>query len=300
MLYLILILLNITPLNKKSRFFCKKVLHFFKTGAILSSFIKKKEGGLFMRSNRFTRSIGEDDHVLTPEEIRAKMHITEDTDRIFMARIYNWMAGGLLISGLTAWKISSLMVEQTSFFYRAPGLFLLLLIMEIVLVGILIAMVEKLSPFWAAVLFCAFALLNGITLAPLFLFYTKASIFSAFFASSGMFFVTSLFGYLTGLDLGRVGSFCIMGVFGLLIATLINLFLNNSLMEMIINYVGIVLFLGLTAWDTQQLRNMTKEYAAGGIDEKTMRKYAVVGALMLYLDFINIFLFLLRLTGKRE
>lgn len=253
-----------------------------------------------MRSNRFTRSIGEDDHVLTPEEIRAKMHITEDTDRIFMARIYNWMAGGLLISGLTAWKISSLMVEQTSFFYRAPGLFLLLLIMEIVLVGILIAMVEKLSPFWAAVLFCAFALLNGITLAPLFLFYTKASIFSAFFASSGMFFVTSLFGYLTGLDLGRVGSFCIMGVFGLLIATLINLFLNNSLMEMIINYVGIVLFLGLTAWDTQQLRNMTKEYAAGGIDEKTMRKYAVVGALMLYLDFINIFLFLLRLTGKRE
>lgn len=253
-----------------------------------------------MKNKHCARSFGDDDNVLTPEEIREKTHITEDSDRIFMARIYNWMAGGLTISGLTAWEISGRIADRTSFFYRSPGVFLLLLLLEIILVGILIVMIRKLSPLWAAVLFCFFALLNGVTLAPLFLFYTKASICSAFFASAGMFFVTSLFGYLTGINLGHLGSFCIMGLFGLIAATLINFFLNSSLLEMIINYVGIVLFLGLTVWDTRQLRMMSREYVANGVSEKEMRKYAVSGALMLYLDFINIFLFLLRLTGKRE
>lgn len=237
---------------------------------------------------------------LTPEEIRENVHISEDGDRVFMARVYNWMAGGLAISGLTAWKISNMMVDQTSFFYRSPGLFLLLLLVEIILVGILTAALQKLSPVAAVVLFCLFALLNGVTLAPLFTFYTKSSIFSAFFASAGMFFVTSLFGYITGINLGRLGAFCIMGLFGLIIATLINWFLNNSLMEIILCYVGIVLFLGLTAWDTQQLRLLAKDCMMKGCDEKEMKKYAVAGALTLYLDFINIFLFFLRLTGKRE
>ena len=247
-----------------------------------------------MKSHRFTDFPEEEEN--TTEQVR----ITEDADRIFMARIYNWMAGGLAITGLTAWKISSLMVDPTSIFNRAPGMFLILLILEIILVGVLTALIQKMSPLLAALLFCVFAVLNGMSLAPLFLFYTTASIASAFFASAGMFFVTSLFGYLTRINLGRAGSFCVIGIFGLIIATLINLFLNNSLMETIICYVGIVLFLGLTAWDTQRLRLMMENLSSDGVSEEDTKKYAVVGALTLYLDFINIFLFLLRLTGKRE
>lgn len=253
-----------------------------------------------MKKHHYHDSLGDHNSVLTPEEVRENVNISEDDDRIFMARVYNWMAGGLAISGLTAWKISSMMVDQTSFFYRSPGVFLILFLLEILLVGILTLAIPKLSPLWAAVLFCLFALLNGMTLAPLFTFYTSSSIFSAFFTSAGMFFVTSLFGYITGMDLGRLGAFCIMGLFGLIIATVVNLFLNNSLMETILNYIGIVLFLGLTAWDTQRLRLLAKECIVNGYGEDVMKKYAVVGALSLYLDFINIFLFLLRLTGKRD
>ena len=247
-----------------------------------------------MKSHRFTDFPEQEEN--TSEQVR----ITEDADRIYMARIYNWMAGGLAITGLTAWKISSLMVDPTSIFNRAPGMFLILLILEIILVGVLTALIQKMSPLLAALLFCLFAVLNGMSLAPLFLFYTSASIASAFFACAGMFFVTSLFGYLTRINLGRAGAFFVMGIFGLIIATLINLFLNNSLMETIICYVGIVLFLGLTAWDTQRLRLMMENLASDGVSEEDTKKYSVVGALTLYLDFINIFLFLLRLTGKRE
>jgi FtsH-binding integral membrane protein len=247
-----------------------------------------------MKSHRYTDFPEKEEN--TSEQVR----ITEDADRIYMARIYNWMAGGLAITGLTAWKISSLMVDPTSIFNRAPGMFLILLILEIILVGVLTALIQKMSPLLAALLFCLFAVLNGMSLAPLFLFYTSASIASAFFACAGMFFVTSLFGYLTRINLGRAGAFCVMGIFGLIIATLINLFLNNSLMETIICYVGIVLFLGLTAWDTQRLRLMMENLASDGVSEEDTKKYSVVGALTLYLDFINIFLFLLRLTGKRE
>lgn len=253
-----------------------------------------------MKKHHYHDSLGDHNSVLTPEEVRENVNISEDGDRIFMARVYNWMAGGLAISGLTAWKISSMMVDQTTFFYRSPGVFLILFLLEILLVGILTVAIPKLSPLWAAVLFCLFAFLNGMTLAPLFTFYTSSSIFSAFFTSAGMFFVTSLFGYITGMDLGRLGAFCIMGLFGLIIATVVNLFLNNSLMETILNYIGIVLFLGLTAWDTQRLRLLAKECIVNGYGEDVMKKYAVVGALSLYLDFINIFLFLLRLTGKRD
>lgn len=118
-----------------------------------------------MREQQYS-SNNSDKAFLTPEEIRENVHISEDGDRVFMARVYNWMAGGLAISGLTSWKISNMMVDQTSFFYRSPGLFLLLLLVEIILVGILTAALQKLSPVAAAVLFCLFALLNGEHLPP--------------------------------------------------------------------------------------------------------------------------------------
>ena len=248
-----------------------------------------------MKSHRFTDLPGEEE-----SSSENQVRIPEDADRVFMGRIYNWMAGGLVITGLTAWKISAMMLDPASIFNRSPGIFLILLILEIILVGALSALIQKISPLLAALLFCFFAVMNGMSLAPLFLFYTSASIASAFFACAGMFFVTSLFGYMTKIDLGRAGAFCVMGVFGLIIATLINLFLNNSLMETIICYVGIILFLGLTAWDTQRLRLMMENLASDGVSEEDTKKYAIVGALALYLDFINIFLFLLRLTGKRD
>ncbi len=240
------------------------------------------------------------EHYRTGTVASVRREAAVDVQRLFMGRVYNWMAGGLAITGLTAWEVGQSMMQKNSIFNQKPGLFILLFIAELVLVMVLSAAIRKLSPMAAACCFIVYSLLSGVTLAPIFLIYTNSSIFAAFFTCAGMFGATSLFGYLTKSNLSRIGSFCFMGLIGLIIASVVNFFLRNSMMDYIISYAGVLIFLGLTAWDTRKLCSLAEGRDEADIYSADMKKLAVVGALTLYLDFINIFLYLLRIFGSRR
>ena len=222
----------------------------------------------------------------------------EDGARIFVNRVYNWMFCGLMLTALAAWCVSpSVLGEQA--FKAVLGLSLPLVIVELLLVIVLSAAVRKLSPPVAGTLFIAYSVLNGVTLSPIFLVYTQTSIFLAFASCALMFAATSTFGYLTGMRLDRIGSYCFMGLIGILIASLVNFFLRSDVLDYVISYVGIAVFVGLTAWDTQKMR-MVGETAGEEAQSDAMRKVAILFALNLYLDFINLFLMLLRIFGRRR
>ena len=226
-----------------------------------------------------------------------------EAERRFMACVYNWMTAGLLVTALSAWYVVGAMADKPSVFWRRPGFFLALLIAEFVLVLILSLAVKKLSPAVAALCFLVYSVLSGITLAPVFLVYTKTAVYGAFFTCAGMFGGVSLFGYMTRMKLTGLGSLCFMGLIGLIAASIVNFFLRSDALGYIISYVGVAVFLGLTAYDTQALRelaarNMSAENGRSLSDE--MRKYSILGALQLYLDFINLFLYLLRIFGGRR
>ena len=222
----------------------------------------------------------------------------EDGARIFVNRVYNWMFCGLMLTAVAAWCVSpSVLGEQA--FKAVLGLSLPLMIVELVLVIVLSAAVRKMSPPVAGTLFIAYSVLNGVTLSPIFLVYTQTSIFLAFGSCALMFAATSTFGYLTGMKLDRIGSYCFMGLIGILIASLVNFFLRSDVLDYVISYVGIAVFVGLTAWDTQKMR-MVGENAGEEAQSDAMRKVAILFALNLYLDFINLFLMLLRIFGRRR
>ena len=222
----------------------------------------------------------------------------EDGARIFVNRVYNWMFCGLMLTALAAWCVSpSVLGEQA--FKAVLGLSLPLMIVELVLVIVLSAAVRKMSPPVAGTLFIAYSVLNGVTLSPIFLVYTQTSIFLAFGSCALMFAATSTFGYLTGMKLDKIGSYCFMGLIGILIASLVNFFLRSDVLDYVISYVGIAVFVGLTAWDTQKMR-MVGETAGEEAQSDSMRKVAILFALNLYLDFINLFLMLLRIFGRRR
>ena len=222
----------------------------------------------------------------------------EDGARIFVNRVYNWMFCGLMLTAVAAWCVSpSVLGEQA--FKAVLGLSLPLVIVELVLVIVLSAAVRKMSPPVAGTLFVAYSVLNGVTLSPIFLVYTQTSIFLAFASCALMFAATSTFGYMTGMRLDRIGSYCFMGLVGILIASLVNFFLHSDVLDYVISYVGIAVFVGLTAWDTQKVR-MVGETAGEEAQSDAMRKVAILFALNLYLDFINLFLMLLRIFGRRR
>ena len=222
----------------------------------------------------------------------------EDGARIFVNRVYNWMFCGLMLTAVAAWCVSpSVLGEQA--FKAVLGLSLPLVIVELVLVIVLSAAVRKMSPPVAGTLFIAYSVLNGVTLSPIFLVYTQTSIFLAFGSCALMFAATSTFGYLTGMRLDKIGSYCFMGLIGILIASLVNFFLRSDVLDYVISYVGIAVFVGLTAWDTQKVR-MVGETAGEEAQSDAMRKVAILFALNLYLDFINLFLMLLRIFGRRR
>ena len=222
----------------------------------------------------------------------------EDGARIFVNRVYNWMFCGLMLTAVAAWGVSpSVLGEQA--FKAVLGLSLPLVIVELVLVIVLSAAVRKMSPPVAGTLFVAYSVLNGVTLSPIFLVYTQTSIFLAFASCALMFAATSTFGYMTGMRLDRIGSYCFMGLVGILIASLVNFFLHSDVLDYVISYVGIAVFVGLTAWDTQKVR-MVGESAGEEAQSDAMRKVAILFALNLYLDFINLFLMLLRIFGRRR
>ena len=222
----------------------------------------------------------------------------EDGARIFMNRVYNWMFCGLMLTAVASWCVSpSVLGEQA--FKAVLGLSLPLMIVELVLVIVLSAAVRKMSPPVAGTLFIAYSVLNGVTLSPIFLVYTQTSIFLAFGSCALMFAATSTFGYMTGMRLDTVGSYCFMGLIGIIIASIVNFFLHSEMLDYIISYAGIAVFVGLTAWDTQKVR-MIGEQAGEEAQTDGMRKIAIIFALKLYLDFINIFIYLLRIFGRRR
>ena len=220
----------------------------------------------------------------------------EDGARIFVNRVYNWMFCGLMVTSIVSWGITRL-GEQA--FKTVLGMSTLLIIAELVLVIVLSAAVKKLSAPVARTLFIVYSLLNGLTLSPIFLAYTQTSIFLAFASCALMFAATSTFGYLTGMKLDTVGSYCFMGLIGILIASIVNFFLRSEVLDYIVSYAGIAVFVGLTAWDTQKLRRIG-EAAGEEAETDSMKKVAILFALSLYLDFINLFLYLLRIFGRRR
>ena len=212
----------------------------------------------------------------------------------FLSKVYGWMFLGLLITAGTALVVaSSPFLIETLILNRL--LFWVILLAPIGLVFYLSARVDKISPAAAAGMFMLYSGLTGITCSVILLAYTGASIVSTFAITAGMFGAMAVFGTLTKRSLAGVGQFMFMGLIGLIIASVVGIFWQNSALQFVISVVGVLVFTGLTAWDAQRLKEM-----AVALPEGRVGSYAVVGALSLYLDFINLFFFLLRFTGGRK
>jgi FtsH-binding integral membrane protein len=212
----------------------------------------------------------------------------------FLSKVYGWMFLGLLLTAGTAVVVaSSPALIETLILNRI--LFWILLIAQLGVVFYLSARVNKVSPITAAVLFMLYSGMVGITSSVIFLIYTGASIVSAFVIAGGMFGAMAVFGSLTKRSLAGVGQFMFMGLIGLILASVVSIFWFNDVLMFVINVVGVLVFTGLTAWDAQRLKQMAVVLPDGRVGS-----YAVVGALSLYLDFINLFFFILRLMGGRR
>ncbi|GAB4047962.1 Bax inhibitor-1/YccA family protein [Spirosoma litoris] len=214
----------------------------------------------------------------------------------FMTQVYGWMTVALLITAsVSVWVASTPALLNIIFGNRL--VFYVLLIGEVLLVMYLSAAVQRVSAQAATAMFLGYAVMNGLTLASIFMLYTGGSIASTFFVTAGTFGAMSAFGYFTKRDLTSIGGFLMMALIGLIIASLVNLFWQNETLYWIATYAGVLIFVGLTAYDTQKIKEMNV-IGNAGTDED--RKEAIMGALRLYLDFINMFLYLLRLFGRRR
>jgi len=220
-----------------------------------------------------------------------------ETFAVVLRRVYVWMTLGLLATAGTAAFVSVSPLFQV--LAGQPLIFLVLMIAELGLVIGLSWGINRLSPATAMLLFFLYAILNGLTFSVLFVVYTLGSVAFTFLATAALFGVMSILGYTTKMDLSRVGSFLFMGLIGLLIAMLVNLFWANTVMGWIVTFAGILIFLGLTFFDTQRIKRMTATALEQG-DENVQARMGILGALSLYLDFINLFLFILRLGGRRR
>ena len=211
--------------------------------------------------------------------------------------VYVWITLALVITGFVSMYVAQ-SYQLISFIFGNRLALWGMLIAELAVVFYLSARINSISFTKATVMFIIYSILNGATLASIFLVYTMSSIASTFFVAAGTFGVMALYGYVTKSDLTRIGNICLMALIGLIIATLVSMFWQNSMLQMIITYAGVILFVGLTAYDSQKIKRLL---TADGIEvtEET-QKIALLGALTLYLDFINLFLYLLRLLGDRK
>jgi FtsH-binding integral membrane protein len=213
--------------------------------------------------------------------------------RDYMLRIYNYMASGLALTGIVAYVAAeSGFIQQI---YRTPVMWLVILA-PLGLVMWLSYGIQRMQASTAQALFWLYAGLMGLSLSTIFLVYTGTSIARVFFITAGTFAAMSLYGYTTRRDLSQFGSFLFMGLIGIIIASLVNLFVHSSALQFAISVIGVIVFVGLTAYDTQQIKEMYYAYDDGQIAGKK----AVMGALRLYLDFINLFMMLMQLLGTRR
>lgn len=226
------------------------------------------------------------------------LHSSVATTASFMSRVYFWMMAGVFMSGLTAYVVAS-NAKMIAYISQSQGLFIGLIILQLVAVVALSAAVSRMSVAVASAVFALYATLVGITFSTLFLAYTMQSITLAFFSTAFAFGGLSAYGAMTKRDLGPIGSFCIMGLFGMIAVMLLAFFIPSLMtnsMQLTFSVLGVLIFSGLTAYDTQRIKAMQYQYGS----EDEARKGAIVGALILYLDFINLFLSLLRLMGDRR
>ena len=237
----------------------------------------------------------------------AETHVIDEGLRAYMLKVYNYMASGIFLTGIISlflFKLSVVMAPDGSItgltsvgnaLYNSA----LMWIVMLAPLGVVIYMsfgIRKMSAAKAQMTFWIFAALMGASLSSIFLVYTGASITRVFFITAGTFGAMSIYGYTTKRDLTRLGSFLMMGLIGIIIASIVNIFMKSSMMYFVISIIGVLVFVGLTAYDTQKIKNMYLVSDTGEV----MGKKAVMGALTLYLDFINLFLMLLMLFGQRR
>lgn len=240
------------------------------------------------------------DNQTSPGRSLAHQLTEEDAARIqaqFFAQVYGWMAVGLgLTGGMALFAASSPVLQH--FIFGTRFVFFGLIIVELVVVGFLSARIFQWSLPQAKAAFISYALLNGLTLSVIFMAYTADSIASTFFTAALMFGVMSTFGYFTKMDLSGWGKLLSMLLIGLVIAMVVNIFWGNSTLNLITSFIGVFLFTALTAYDTQKLKQIAFLGVTEG--EEVSHKASILGALTLYLDFVNLFLFLLRFFGRRR
>jgi len=238
------------------------------------------------------------DNFNNQQYVHARPVETDETNELvrrFMLAVYNWMTLGLGLTAVVAFGIGR--TSLVNVILNTPGLFWGIIIVQFLVVLGMSFLMNKIPAIVAIGLFFIYAFLTGVTFSVLFLIYTQSSIAFTFFTCAAMFAGISVFGYITKIDLTRVGGFLFMALIGLVIASVVNIFLQSSMIYWITSYAGVIIFVGLTAWDTQRIKKMGMFMDSGSEDGK---KAAIFGALMLYLDFVNLFLYLLRFMGGRK
>ena len=226
--------------------------------------------------------------------IRQQEMTNASTLKVLMRKVYLWMTLALMITGITAAGVAN-----------SPNILALIYSSQVVMWGIIIAefglviyisaRLEKLSLSTATTLFALYSILNGVMLSSIFLLYSTAIISKVFFITAGTFGVTALYGYATKKDLSSLGNILFMALIGLVIATVVNIFMKSAMFDLILSYIGVIIFVGLTAWDSQKIKHMMMVQQDA---DESAQKLALIGALSLYLDFINLFLYLLRIFGR--
>ena len=207
----------------------------------------------------------------------------------YLAGVFSWMFAGLSVSGIVGYLLSQAGQSVQALFLN-PASFIVIIVLQLGLVIFLSSRITKLSANAARLIFLGYAATLGVTLSMIFLAYTSTSIMRVFFITASMFLIMAVIGYATKIDLSRLGPILLMGLVGIIIATIVNIFLQSDALQTVVSYVGVVLFLGLTAYDIQKIKKIYAQFGNAG-------NLAILGALNLYLDFLNLFLFLLEIFG---
>ena len=233
-----------------------------------------------------------------PDDITINDVRSQSIFATLMRKVYVWMALAMVVTGLTAYYVASSPELMYKIFAQSSAPMWILIIAEFGLVMVISAAIHKLSFATAGLLFILYSVLNGVTLSVIFLAYTMSSIASTFFITAGTFGAMSLFGFITKRNLSAMGRILFMALIGIIIATVVNIFIKSTGLQTVVNYLGVLIFVGLTAYDTQKIKVMFQQY--GTEVSETTQKLALLGSLTLYLDFINLFLYLLRIFGDRR
>lgn len=226
--------------------------------------------------------------------IRQQEMTNASTFKVLMRKVYLWMTLALMITGITAAGVAN-SPNILALIYSSQAVMWGIIIAEFGLVIYISARLEKLSLSTATTLFALYSILNGVMLSSIFLLYSTAIISKVFFITAGTFGVTALYGYATKKDLSSLGNILFMALIGLVIATVVNVFMKSAMFDLILSYIGVIIFVGLTAWDSQKIKHMMMVQLDA---DESAQKLALIGALSLYLDFINLFLYLLRIFGR--